>query len=139
MLNFSQYSYSVLICCYLRPETSFIHHKTFFSMSKFDEMMAKYSAELKSAGKSAVDADQLTKVAKGLGPSIYLRDASMVSCSDQTELDRVKTNFLTKKLGMTDNAAMDAAIKAVCADYDSKQRLRAVFYYMLLQKLGKTL
>jgi Protein of unknown function (DUF2853) len=108
-------------------------------MSKFDEMMAKYSAELKSAGKSAVDADQLTKVAKGLGPSIYLRDASMVSCSDQTELDRVKTNFLTKKLGMTDNAAMDAAIKAVCADYDSKQRLRAVFYYMLLQKLGKTL
>jgi Protein of unknown function (DUF2853) len=108
-------------------------------MSKFDEMMAKYSAELKSAGKSAVDADQLTKVAKGLGPSIYLRDASMVSCTDQTELDRVKTNFLTKKLGMTDNAAMDAAIKAVCADYDSKQRLRAVFYYMLLQKLGKTL
>ncbi|MCC6726700.1 MAG: DUF2853 family protein [Saprospiraceae bacterium] len=108
-------------------------------MSKFDEMMAKYSAELKSAGKSAVDADQLTKVAKGLGPSIYLRDASMVSCTDQTELDRVKANFLTKKLGMTDNAAMDAAIAAVCADYSSKQRLRVVFYYMLLQKLGKTL
>lgn len=108
-------------------------------MSKFDEMMAKYTAELSSAGKSAIDADQLTKVAKGLGPSIYLKDASLVSCSDQTELDRVKTNFLTKKLGMTDNAAMDTAIKAVCADYNSKQKMRAVFYYMLLQKLGKTL
>lgn len=102
-------------------------------------MMAKYTAELKSAGKSAVDADQLTKVAKGLGPSIYLRDASLVSCTDKTETDRVKANFLSKKLGMTDDAAMDAAIKAVCAEYDSKQRLRAVFYYMLAQKLGKTL
>ncbi len=108
-------------------------------MSKFDEMMAKYSDALKGMSKSAVDADQLTKVAKGLGPSIYLRDASMVSCSDQTELDRVKTNFLTKKLGMTDNAAMDAAIKSVCAAYNSNQKLRAVFYYMLLQNLGKTL
>jgi hypothetical protein len=108
-------------------------------MSKFDEMMAKYSDALKGVSKSAVDADQLTKVAKGLGPSIYLKDASMVSCSDQTELDRVKTNFLTKKLGMTDNAAMDAAIKSVCADYNVNQKLRAVFYYMLLQKLGKTL
>lgn len=108
-------------------------------MSKFDEMVAKYSAELNSAGNSAVDADQLTKVAKGLGPSIYLKDASLVSCTDQTELDRVKTNFLSKKLGMTDNAEMDTVIKAVCAEYNSKQRLRAVFYYMLLQKLGKTL
>ncbi|MBK9015749.1 MAG: DUF2853 family protein [Saprospiraceae bacterium] len=108
-------------------------------MSKFDEMMVKYQGALKSAGKSAVDADQLTKVAKGLGPSIYLKDASLVSCTDQAELDRVKVNFLTKKLGMTDNAAMDAAIKSVCAEYDANQRLRAVFYYMLLQKLGKTL
>ena len=108
-------------------------------MSKFDEMMAKYSAELKSAGKSAVDADQLTKVAKGLGPSIYLKDASFVSCTDQIELDRVKTNFLTKKLGMTDQAAMDAAIASVCADYDSRMKLRAVFYYMLAQKLGRRL
>lgn len=108
-------------------------------MSKFDEMMAKYSDALKGVSKSAVDADQLTKVAKGLGPSIYLKDASLVSCSDQIELDRVKANFLTKKLGMTDNAAMDAAIKSVCAEYNANHKLRAVFYYMLLQKLGKTL
>ncbi|MCU0347892.1 MAG: DUF2853 family protein [Saprospiraceae bacterium] len=123
----------------MQAETNFFTTKHFFSMSKFDEMMAKYAAELGSTGKSAVDADQLTKVAKGLGPSIYLKDASLVSCTDQTELDRVKANFLTKKLGMTDNAAMDAAIKTVCAEYNSKQRMRAVFYYMLLKNLGKSL
>ncbi|MBI1227902.1 MAG: DUF2853 family protein [Bacteroidetes bacterium] len=108
-------------------------------MSKFDEMMAKYSDALKGVSKSAIDADQLTKVAKGLGPSIYLKDASLVSCSDKTELDRVKANFLTKKLGMTDEAAMDAAVKSVCAEYSVNQKHRAVFYYLLLQKLGKSL
>lgn len=110
-----------------------------FSMSKFDEMMSKYQAALSDAGSSAVDTDLLTKVAKGLGPSIYLKDASLVSCTDQTELDRVKANFLSKKLGMTDDAAMDSAIKAICESYKSNQRLRVVFYYMLCQKLGKTL
>ncbi len=108
-------------------------------MSKFDEKLASYQDALKSVSKTAVDADLLNKVAKGLGPSIYLRDASLVSCSDQTELDRVKANFMTKKLGMTDNAAMDAAISSVCAEYNANQKYRAVFYYLLLKKLGKTL
>ncbi len=105
-------------------------------MSKFDEMMTKYQSELKSVSKSAVDADMLTKVAKGLGPSIYLKDASLVSCSDQSELDRVKNNFLIKKHGQKDGPKLDEAIKAVCAEYNSKNRMRAVFYYMLAQKLG---
>ena len=108
-------------------------------MSKFDEMLTKYQTALSGISKSAVDADQLNKVAKGLGPSIYLKDASLVSCTDQKELDRVKANFLTKKLGMTDNAAMDAAIKSVCDEYKANQRMRAVFYYMLSQKLGRRL
>lgn len=106
-------------------------------MSKFDDLMQKYEAELKGSGKSAVDGALLTNIAKGLGPSIYLRDASMVSCTDQAELDRVKNNFLIKKLGMQDGPALDDAIKAVCDEYKSNQRLRVVFYYLLAQKLGK--
>lgn len=107
-------------------------------MSKFDEMMGKYQDALKGMGKSAVDADLLKNIAKGLGPSIYLRDASMVSCSDKTELDRVKNNFAVKKLGVADGPELDAAIKAVCDEYGSRNKLRAVFYYMLAQKLGKS-
>jgi hypothetical protein len=108
-------------------------------MSKFDEMMEKYQDALKSSGKNVVDGNLLTNVAKSLGPSIYLKDASLVSCSDQAELDRVKANFLIKKLGMKDGPQLDAAIKAVCEEYDSRQKYRAVFYYLLAQKLGKTL
>lgn len=106
-------------------------------MSKFDEMLSKYEAELKGLGKTSIDAEQLKNIAKGLGPSIYLRDASLVSCSDNTELDRVKNNFAIKKLGLTAGEKLDNAVKAVCEEYNSRNKLRVVFYYLLAQKLGK--
>lgn len=107
-------------------------------MSKFDDAVGKYKEALAGAGKKgAMDDALLTKVAKGLGPSIYLKDASLVSCTDQAEMDRVKNNFLIKKLGMKDGPNLDAAIKAVCEQYASNQRYRAVFYYLLVKQLGK--
>ncbi len=106
-------------------------------MSKFDDKLALYNKSMAENTKTAVDGDLLRKVAKGLGPSIYLKDAGLVSCSDQTELDRVKTNFLIKKLGMSDDDKMDAAIKEVCAEYTAKMKHRAVFYYLLTKKTGK--
>lgn len=106
-------------------------------MSKFDEKMEAYRKALSSVKKGAADDALLTKVAKGLGPSIYLKDASLVSCSDDKELDRVKTNFLKKKLGMKDEGKMDAAIKAVCGTYTDNHKYRAVFYYLLVKNLGK--
>ncbi len=106
-------------------------------MSKFDEALEKYKSAMSEMGASADDA-LLTAVAKGLGPSIYLTDASMVSCSDQSEKDRVKNNFLIKKLGCTDGADLDAAVSAVCDKMGSSNRSkhRAVFYYLLVKQLG---
>jgi len=104
-------------------------------MSKFDDCFAGYEADLKEMGHK-YDVDLLRKVAKGLGPSIYLKDASLVSCGDQSETDRVKTNYVVKKLGMANDAKADAAVKAVCDEYKSKRRKRAVFYYLVCEKLG---
>ena len=109
-------------------------------MSKFDECMASYEDALKNTLKiSDYDGDLLRKVAKGLGPSIYNKDSSLVSTSDQAELDRVKTNFLMKKLGMADDPSLDAAIKEVGASFGSgnRSKYRAVFYYLLTKKFGK--
>ena len=108
-------------------------------MSKFDDLLGKYETELKGSGKKgAVNGEQLKAIAKGLGPSIYNKDSSLVACSDQAELDRVKNNFLIKKLGLKDGPQLDAAIKSVCEEYDSRSKYRAVFYYMLAQKLGQS-
>ncbi len=107
-------------------------------MSKFDDLMASYMDEAKKIGLS-VDADLLTKVTKGLGPSIYNADSAKVSCSDQAELDRVKANFLIKKMGMADSGELDSAIQKVCETFGSSNRnkYRALFYYMLVKNLGK--
>lgn len=109
-------------------------------MSKFDDAVATYKASLnEKVGVSSIDEGLLAAVAKGLGPSIYNADSSKVSCGDQAELDRVKNNFLIKKLGLADGAELDAAIKEVCEAYgkSNPSKYRAVFYYLLVQKFGK--
>lgn len=106
-------------------------------MSKFDEAFDNYKAAFGGQGISAsVNEDLLKSIAKSLGPSIYLKDASLVSCSDPEELARVKNNFLIKKLGLADGDNLDAAIKSVCDQYTVRQKYRAVFYYLLVENLG---
>ena len=107
-------------------------------MSKFDECMADYKGQLDKIGVS-YDEALLTKVAKGLGPSIYNKDSSTVAASDQSELDRVKTNFMIKKLGESDGAHLDKALSEVVDQLGSgnRSKYRAVVYYLLTKKLGK--
>lgn len=101
-------------------------------MSKFEAAVTEYMGKIDGA-----DEVLLRKVTKGLGPSIYLKDASMVSCSDKKELDRVKANFLIKKHGLADGENLDAEIKKVCeAMKDTRHKKRAVFYYHLVKNLG---
>jgi len=106
-------------------------------MSKFDEAIETYKASMTKMGME-YDEALLTKVAKGLGPSIYNKDASLVSTSDQEELDRVKKNFLIKKLGMTDSAELDAAVKAVGEKFGkgNRSKHRAIYYYLLVKHFG---
>lgn len=107
-------------------------------MSKFDDCMEKYRASFAEM-KTEFDDALLTKVAKGLGPSIYLKDASTIAGSDQKELDTVKNNFLIKKLGLTDGPELDSAIQEVIEKFgkSNKNKHRAVFYYLLAKKFGK--
>lgn len=108
------------------------------AMSKFDEAMSGYVKELDRMGVKANE-DLLKAIAKSLGPVIYNADASLVSTSNQAELDRVKDNYLIKKLGLSDGSELDAAIKEVGEQFGSSNRnkYRAVFYYLLALKFGK--
>ncbi len=107
-------------------------------MSKFDEAIETYQGSLSDLG-IKIDASLLTAVTKGLGPSIYNADSSKVSSSDSEELARVKNNFLIGKLGLPDGPDLDDAISSVVEQLGSSNRnkYRAVFYSLLVMKLGK--
>lgn len=107
-------------------------------MSKFDDALELYKSSMSEIGLPAPDDALFVAVTKGLGPSIYLADASKVSCADTTETDRVKKNFLIGKLGCTDGENLDAAIKAVCdlMGNGNNSKHRAIFYYLLVKQLG---
>ncbi len=108
-------------------------------MSKRDELIAKYEADIKEKFGEKADMDLLTKVTIGLGPSIYNLDASKVSGGDEKELDTVKNNYLIKKLGLADGPKLTEAINSVLEKYGSsnKNKHRAVVYYMLCKHFGK--
>lgn len=107
-------------------------------MSKFDEVIATYKSDIEKLNIS-IDLALVTAVAKKLGPSIYNNDSSKVAGSDQSELDRVKTNFLIGKLGLTDSADLDKAVVEACNAMGSsnKNKYRAIIYALLVKKFGK--
>jgi LysM repeat protein len=112
------------------------------TMSKFDDHLTLCTEQFSQIGyPQPIDSEKLKTIAKDLGPSIYLADASLVSCSDTKESERVKKNFLKRKIGFTDvaEAELDKAIAIVCdlmSSADSK-KYRVVFYYLLLDYFEK--
>jgi len=108
-------------------------------MSKRDELIAKYAADLKDKLGVNADMDLLTKVTIGCGPSIYNADAATVSGSDASELATVKNNFLIKKLGLKDSPELDKGIDMVMEQYgkSNRNKYRAVVYYLLTKHFKK--
>ncbi|MCX8279566.1 DUF2853 family protein [Phyllobacterium sp. 0TCS1.6C] len=86
---------------------------------------------------AAADEATVEKIVKHLGIALRNRDSSLVSCSDPDELKRVRTNWVEKKLGLTDEAKADAAIQSVCETLkDDRSKSRVTFYYLTAKALG---
>ena len=107
-------------------------------MSKFDEKILFYKEAMDKMGLSYED-ELFDKITRGLGPSIFKRDAASVSTSDPAELETVKQNFLIKKLGLEDGEHLDNAISVVADTMGRTNRVkyRAIFYYLLVKELGQ--
>jgi hypothetical protein len=87
---------------------------------------------------AGADADVVQKIVKHLGIALRSKDASMVSCSDQSELARVTEKWCMKKLGATDAASGDAIVKKVCETMKGdRQKRRVTFYYLVAKEMGK--
>ena len=108
-------------------------------MSKRDELIEKYAADIREKIGEEPDMDLLRKVTIGCGPSIYNADSSTVASSDTTELNRIKENFLMKKLGLPDSDSLMGGIQETIRHYghSNRHKYRAVVYYMLTRYFKK--
>ncbi|MFB9947210.1 DUF2853 family protein [Rhizobium puerariae] len=98
--------------------------------------MSEYFDDVKKYD-SAADEAVVTKIVKHLGIALRNRDSANVAASDEKELDRVKTNWCEKKLGVTGEAA-DKAVAAVAkAMAGDRSKSRVTFYYLVAKELGK--
>lgn len=89
------------------------------------------------------DAETVKKIANKLGIALQNRDSSLVSCSDNGELQRIRDGFAKKTLGLdaghSDDEIMEA-INGVCVEMAAEggNKHRVPFYY-LLAKATRTL
>ena len=99
------------------------------------ELIDKYKKEL-SKLKVKVDDVLLKAVVKSLGPAVYREDASLISAADADELERVKQNFMIKRLGLPNSAKLDAVLNKAIDQMgrSNNKKHRAVLYYIITRE-----
>ena len=96
----------------------------------YAEDIAKYSPN--------VDSKAVAGIVRHCGIALQSRDASLVAADDKEELARVRDNFLKKKLGLSGDAELDAAIKSVMDRMKgSHRKSRITVYYLLAEHFRK--
>lgn len=98
--------------------------------------MSDYLADIQRYDAGA-DAEVVKKIVRYLGIALRSRDASLVSCSDDTELARVREKWCGKKLD-TDGKAAESAVMKVCETMKGdRSKARVTFYYLVAKELDK--
>ena len=101
--------------------------------AEYLEKVQKYDA--------GADPEKVKSIATKLGIALQSRDSSLVSCSDSSELERIRDGFAKKHLGLdaghSDDEIMEK-INEVCAQMagDGSNKHRVPFYYLLAKNTG---
>lgn len=99
--------------------------------------MADHLADVKKYAKKPVNEAAVAGMAKTYRLVLSKSDTQYVACSDAKERERVRENFLKKKLGLS-GADLDASIEATCqAMKADRTKSRLTFYYLLAEHHGK--
>ena len=108
-------------------------------MNKREELIQIYAGELRDKCGLSPDMELLTRVTIGLGPAIYNPDACTVAGTDPEELDRIRRNFLLRKLGLPDGPDLAEGLDHAIETYGRSNRAkhRAVIYYLLTKHFGR--
>lgn len=102
-----------------------------------EKNIAKSTEQLKSIGVK-VNEVLIEKIVKRLGIANQSVDASNVAATDPSEVERLKKNFVIKKLGQEDSEATDKVIADVLAKMKPiRLKQRGAVYYLLTVHYGK--
>jgi uncharacterized protein DUF2853 len=101
-------------------------------------MAEDWAADVRKYAPSADDR-VINGIVRYCGIALQKRDSSFVSLSDPDEVARVRTNFLQKKLGLSEtDAELDAGIKSVGEKMKGdRTKNRVTVYYLLAEHFGK--
>lgn len=101
-------------------------------------MATDWAADVKKYAPSADDA-AIAGIVRHCGIALRSQDSALVAFSDAKELDRVRNNFLKKKLGLTQSdKVLDAAIAKVGETMKAdRTKNRVTVYYLLADAFGK--
>ncbi|MBS0474999.1 MAG: DUF2853 family protein, partial [Proteobacteria bacterium] len=101
-------------------------------------MATDWAADVKKYAPNADDG-VIAAIVRYCGIALRKVDSSLVAFSDKTELDRVRNNFLKKKLGLTQaDSVLDAAIAKVGQTMKAdRTKNRVTVYYLLAAEFDK--
>lgn len=104
---------------------------------KLAKLKAQAESQLATAGVTNINDELLDKLVNNMKLIVDNKDAILVSGTDPSELETVRTNFVVKKIGVEDkDKAMTAINKVADQMSGSKMKNRAAFYYMVQQELS---
>lgn len=85
----------------------------------------------------AINDKAVEAIVKFCGIALQSRDASLVSCTDEAEVDRIRKGFAAKVLGL-DEAESTKVIRSICEKMKAdKTKHRVTFYYLMAEATGK--
>lgn len=94
-------------------------------------------ADVKKFAKKPLNEAAFAAMSKTYALVMGKPDTRYVACSDAAELERVRENFLKKKLDLKADD-FDASIKSICEHMKSgNAKSRLTFYYLLAEHYGK--
>lgn len=93
-------------------------------------------SQLNECGVSNIDHDKLDGYVNSLKSMVDNKDATLVSGTDESELETVRRNFVEKKLGVSDKDKAMKAINSVAGKMSGiRMKSRPAFYYLVQQEL----
>jgi hypothetical protein len=86
---------------------------------------------------SGANEEMVGKIVRHLGIALQSRDSSLVSATDNTELERVQNKWCVGKLGMDEGSAKLIVDQVAGEMSGDRQKQRVTFYYLAAKHAGK--